>query len=187
MKKLTAICDSSKYWIRTSLSKTLNHCMHVQWLLYWMWTSTIWQRCEIKYLCCSAVQWWRCATGKAMLSYSKYWIWSCFVFIYLLPSSGCCWLFSSEAKFRPIVQCNIIIKWWLVQKYGELLQVAACTIVWTRVFLWECWISAFTVRETSSGLFNHASVVGVQVVIILKCHKCNVFQMNHASCAFYFA
>lgn len=69
---------------------------------------TIW--CEVKCLCCSAVQWWRCATGKAMLSYSKYWIWSCFVFIYLLPSSGCCWLFSSEAKFRPIVQCNFIIK-----------------------------------------------------------------------------
>lgn len=110
MKKLTAICDSSKYWIRMSLSKTLNHCMHVQWLLYWMWTSTIWPRCEVKCLCCSAVQWWRCATGKAMLSYSKYWIWNCFVFIYLLPSSGCCWLFSSEAKFRPIVQCNFIIK-----------------------------------------------------------------------------
>lgn len=84
---------------------------------------------------------------------------------------------AGSSALRPNLDqlCNVTLSLrWLVQKYGELLQVAACTVVWTGVFLWECWISAFTVRETSSGLFNHASVMGVQVVIILKHNKYNV-------------
>ena len=64
-----------------------------------------------------------------------------------------------------------------MQKDGEviaLLQVASCTFVCFRVSSGNAESLDFALRETSSGLSNHAAVVGLRVVITLKHSKYNV-------------
>lgn len=150
--------------------------MHVSSLSCWMWTSAIWSKCEIKCLCCSPAVKVSTQDERASLRYCKYWIGICH-FIYWLPSSGCYWLFSSETKTRLFVLCNIILNIIDAERWKSNCAASTCSMYLClnrSVFYGGCWVSALTVRETSSGLSNHGAAVGLKVVIILKHSKYNV-------------